>query len=80
MFPVRYLAQQGLAEIAYANRQGFEGLSAPSEAIVMPSPEFFGMLVARRVHLRFTESGAPKLQEYLCDLIDQIDAELAKTD
>jgi hypothetical protein len=74
-----FLARQGLAEIAYANRQGFEGLNVRSEAIVTPSPEFIGMLAARRVHIWFTENGVPRLQSYLRDLIEQIDSELAKS-
>ncbi len=78
-----FLAHEGLAEIAYANREGVTGLNGirtlttPSEIYVRPSPELIGMLTARRVHLWYSEVGLPNVRSYLESLIEQIDNELA---
>jgi hypothetical protein len=77
------LAREGLAEIAYANREGVPGrednygLSAPSEIGVLSSPELIGFLTARRVHFWYSEEGLPQVRSYLEMLIEQIDHELA---
>ena len=75
-----FLIRERLAEIAYANRLGFEGSDAPSEIRVQPSPELIGLLSARRVHLAYSEVGLPDVQEQIKSLIEQIDKELAKYD
>ena len=78
-----FLAREGLAEIAYANREGVPGpngiqtLTTPAEIYVRPSPELIGMLTARRVHLWYSEVGLPDVRSYLASLIEQIDNELA---
>lgn len=71
-----FLAREGLAEIAYANRQRFDGLSAPGEISVLPTPELIGYLAVRRVHFWYSEVGLPTIQVYLEKLIEQIDNEL----
>ena len=78
------LAREGLAEVAYAFRgsvrdaeYGITTLTAPSEAIVVPSAELIGLLTTRRVHFWYSERGLPDIHEYLQVLIDQIDTELA---
>ena len=77
-----FLAREGLAEIAYANRtmasspEGVPGLSAPSEISVLPSPELIGFLTVRRVHFWYSEDGLPIVRSYLEMLIAQIDEEL----
>ena len=77
-----FLAREGLAEIAYANRMGVSGpegiptLTAPAEINVHSSPELIGMLTARRVHFWYSESGLPQVRSYLQILIEQIDNEL----
>ncbi len=77
-----FLAREGLAEIAYANRasvpgpDGVQGLTAPSEISVLPSPELIGFLTARRVHFFYSEEGLPIVRSYLQMLIEQIDYEL----
>lgn len=77
-----FLAREGLAEIAYANRAGVQGpegiqsLTAPAAISVRSSPELIGMLTARRVHFWYSESGLPTVHSYLIMLIEQIDAEL----
>jgi hypothetical protein len=79
-----FLAREGLAEIAYANREmpgpdgGIQGLSAPSEISVLPSRELIGFLTARRVHFWYSEAGLPTVRSYLQMLIEQIDAELER--
>jgi len=73
-----FLAREGLAEAAYANRPGFERSGAPETATVTPSAEFVGLLMARRVHFGFALFGLPSIKTYLEDLIGQIDAELAQ--
>jgi len=81
-----FLARQGLAEIAYANRagvsgpEGIQGLSAPGEISVLPSPELIGFLTARRVHFGYSEEGLPAVRSYLQMLIEQIENELAQRD
>ncbi len=78
-----FLAREGLAEIAYANRSGVPGpdgiqtLTAPAEINVRPSPELIGMLTVRRVHFWYSEVGLPSVRSYLESLIEQIDNELA---
>ncbi len=78
-----FLAREGLAEIAYANRAGVPGqeydygLSAPGEISVLSSPELIGFLTARRVHFWYSEEGLPRVRSYLEMLIEQIDHELA---
>lgn len=78
-----FLAREGLAEIAYAHREGVQGedgipsLSAPDEIRVLSSPELIGYLTARRVHLWYSEAGLPDLRSYLEALIAQINEELA---
>jgi len=78
-----FLAREGLAEIAYANRSGVPGpeglqtLDAPAEISVLPSAELIGMLTARRVHFWYSENGLPTVRLYLQNLIEQIDSELA---
>ena len=77
-----FLAREGLAEIAYANRSGVPGsevphnLSAPVEISVLPSNELIGYLTARRVHFWYSEVGLPVVRAYLEMLITQIDEEL----
>ena len=77
-----FLAREGLAEIAYANRSGVRGpkglqdLTAPSEISVLPSPELIGFLTARRIHFWYSEVGLPVVRSYLEMLIEQIDNEL----
>ena len=77
-----FLAREGLAEIAYANRAGVQGpegiqsLTAPAAINVRSSPELIGVLTARRVHFWYSESGLPTVHSYLIMLIEQIDAEL----
>ena len=77
-----FLAREGLAEIAYANRggvpgpEGIQGLSAPVEIYVKSSPELTGLLTARRVHFLYSEEGLPTVRSYLEELIGQIDNEL----
>lgn len=77
-----FLAREGLAEIAYANRagvnepDGIAGLNAPAEISVLSSPELIGMLTARRVHLWYSEAGLPTVRSYLEMLIKQIEGEL----
>ncbi|MCJ7557748.1 MAG: hypothetical protein MUP90_12650 [Gammaproteobacteria bacterium] len=79
-----FLAREGLAEIAYANRSGVQGkegipgLTAPLEITLLPSPELIGLLTVRRVHLWYSENGLPTVQSYLQTLIEQIDTELAQ--
>jgi hypothetical protein len=79
-----FLAREGLAEIAYANREGVPGpeglqsLRAPKEISVRPSPELIGYLTARRVHFFYSELGLPEMRSYLQMLIEQIDNELAQ--
>jgi len=81
-----FLAREGLAEIAYANRSGVSGpdgiktLTAPAEVHVRSSPELIGMLTARRVHFWYSERGLPTVRSYLQTLIEQIDNELAPTE
>lgn len=81
-----FLAREGLAEIAYANRSGVPGpegiqtLTAPAEINVHSSPELIGMLTARRVHFWYSEVGLPTVQSYLQTLIEQIDNELAPSE
>ena len=72
-----FLAREGLAEAAYANRPGFERADAPDSAIVTPSAEFVGLLMARRVHFGFSITGLPFVKTELADLIGKIDEELA---
>jgi hypothetical protein len=77
-----FLAREGLAEIAYANREGVVGLggiptlTAPAEISVHSSPELIGMLTARRVHFWYSEVGLPEVRSYLQVIIEQIDKEL----
>ena len=77
-----FLAREGLAEIAYANRagvpgpEGVQGLTAPSEISVLSSPELIGYLTTRRVHFFYSEAGLPTVRSYLQMLIEQIDNEL----
>ena len=77
-----FLAREGLAEIAYAYRQGVQdpdgvpGLTAPDEISVVPSPELIGFLTVRRVHYWYSEAGLPEVRSYLRILIEQIDSEL----
>lgn len=81
-----FLARQGLAEIAYLNRagvsgaEGMQGLSAPAEISVLPSPELIGFLTARRVHFSYSEIGLPTVRSYLQMLIEQIENELVPRD
>lgn len=78
-----FLAREGLAEIAYANRSGVPGpegiktLTAPHEISVLSSAELIGLLTARRVHFWYSEVGLPAVRSYLEMLIEQIDSELA---
>jgi hypothetical protein len=77
-----FLAREGLAEIAYANRAGVpdseavQNLSVPGEISVLPRPEMIGYLTARRVHFYYSEVGLPIVRSYLELLIEQIDKEL----
>lgn len=77
-----FLAREGLAEIAYAYRQGVQdsdgipGLTAPDEIAVLSSPELIGFLTARRVHFWYSEQGLPDVRSYLTILIEQIEDEL----
>lgn len=71
-----FLAKEGLAEAAYANRASFGWPNGPDSAEVVPSQEFVGLLMARRVHFEFSLIGLPSVKSYLEDLIRQIDAEL----
>jgi len=77
-----FLAREGLAEIAYANRQrvqgpeGVQSLSVPGEISVLSSPELIGFLTARRVHFWYSEVGLPEVRSYLQVLIEQIEIEL----
>jgi len=77
-----FLAREGLAEIAYAYREGVQdpggipGLIAPKEISVLPSPELVGFLTARRVHFWYSEVGLPDVRSYLQTLIEQIEDEL----
>jgi hypothetical protein len=80
-----FLAREGLAEIAYAYRQGVQNpetgitnLSAPTEIIVVSSPELIGLLTARRVHFWFSLNGLPRVRSYLQMLIEEIDDELKR--
>lgn len=81
-----FLAREGLAEIAYAYRagvqgqDGIQGLSAPSEILVLSSPELIGFLTTRRVHFWYSEVGLPEVRSYLQILIEQIDNELPPKD
>jgi hypothetical protein len=72
-----FLAREGLAEAAYANRPGLGRPGAPESATITPSAEFVGLLMARRVHFEFALGGLPAIKTYLEDLIRQIDAEMA---
>jgi hypothetical protein len=77
-----FFAHEGLAEIAYANRQrvqgpeGIQSLSAPGEISVLSSPELIGFLTVRRVHFWYSETGLPEIRSYLQVLIEQIENEL----
>jgi hypothetical protein len=71
-----FLAREGLAESAYSNRPGFDWPGASETATVVPSDEFIGLLMARRVHFGFSLDQLPLVRTYLEDLIAQIDAEL----
>ena len=77
-----FLAREGLAEIAYAYREGVQDpggipdLIAPEEISVLPSPELIGFLTARRVHFWYSEVGLPNVRSYLQTLIEQIEDEL----
>lgn len=71
-----FMAREGLAEAAYANRPGFNRPNAPEAATVRPSAEFIGLLMARRVHFEFSLEQLPLVKTYLDDLVSQIDAEL----
>lgn len=77
-----FLVREGLAEIAYANREGVQGLDgiqgliAPSEISVLPSSELIGYLTARRVHFWYSEVGIPTVRSYLQTIIEQIEREL----
>jgi hypothetical protein len=77
-----FLAREGLAEIAYANRAGmpdsevFQILGVPGDISILPSPEMIGYLTARRVHFYYSEVGLPIVRSYLEMLIEQIDKEL----
>lgn len=73
-----FLVREGLAEIAYAHRGGVNRDDAPTEILVTPSPQFIGILMARRIHFDYSLTGLPTVQDYLRHLIDDIDAELAK--
>ena len=76
-----FLAREGLAEVAYAYREGVRGpngprsLVAPDSMRVEPSEELIGMLTVRRVHLWFSEAGLARVREQLERLIEQIDQE-----
>ena len=70
------MAREGLAEAAYANRQGLNWPNAPETATVKSSAEFIGLLMARRVHFNFSLRQLPLIKTYLDDLVTQIDAEL----
>jgi hypothetical protein len=71
-----FLAREGLAEAAYSNRPAFDWPGASETATVVPSEEFIGLLMARRVHFSFSLDQLPLVKTYLEDLIAQIDAEL----
>ena len=71
-----FMAREGLAEAAYSNRPGLDWPSALESATVIPSEEFIGLLMARRVHFNFSLLQLPQIKVYLEDLISQIDAEL----
>ena len=77
-----FLAREGLAEIAYANRsgvpEGIQSLNAPDAISVRSSPELIGLLTARRVHFWYSEAGLPDVRSYLEMLIEQIDEELER--
>lgn len=77
-----FLAREGLAEIAYANRsgvpEGIQSLDAPDAISVRSSPELIGLLTARRVHFWYSEAGLPDVRSYLEMLIEQIDEELER--
>lgn len=73
-----FLAREGLAEVAYANRPGSGWPDPPEFAMATPSAEFIGLLTARRVHFGFALNGLPLVKSYLENLIDQIDAELER--
>lgn len=72
-----FMAREGMAEAAYANRPMLNWPNAPESATVRPSAEFIGLLMARRVHFNFSLGQLPSIKVYLEDLITQIDAELA---
>ena len=77
-----FFAHEGLAEIAYANRQriqgpeGIQSLSVPGEISVLSSPELIGFLTVRRVHFWYSEEGLPEVRSYLQVLLEQIENEL----
>ena len=71
-----FMAREGLAEAAYSNRPRLDWPGALESATVIPSDEFIGLLMARRVHFNFSLRQLPQIKAYLKDLIRQIDAEL----
>ena len=71
-----FMAREGLAEAAYSNRPGLDWPNASESATVVPSAEFLGLLMARRVHFNFSLRQLPLVKTYLEDLIAQIDAAL----
>jgi hypothetical protein len=73
-----FLAREGLAEAAYANRPGLGRPGAPEFVSVTPSAEFVGLLMARRVHFQFALDGIPSVKTYLERLIEEIDRELGR--
>ena len=78
-----FLARQGLAEIAYSNRQDFKrsnsvSFTVPDEIEVVPNLEFIGLLTIRRVHFWYTQLQVPQVLSYIEELIDLINEELEK--
>jgi hypothetical protein len=71
-----FLAEQGLASVAYASRRGNPGPMVSGETNATVTPMFAQMLAARRVHINYSERGIPLLQEHIRFLIGRIDAQL----
>ena len=71
-----FLAREGLAYAAYANRPELGRPGAPELVSVTPSAELVGLLMARRVHFQFALDGLPSVKTYLEQLIEEIDREL----
>ncbi|MBT8448223.1 MAG: hypothetical protein KJO69_00945 [Gammaproteobacteria bacterium] len=76
-----FLAKQGLAEVAYAFRQGVSEdknikFDVPASIAVKHTAELVGMLSARLVHFSYSMIGLPRVADYLKELNKQIEQEL----